>query len=117
MQNRSKSLYRPRVRKRVTGTIPYRGENPSVERNKRPAKRTIRQRRVIINFDDLTHTLLQATASLAGFESPEDYAREAVLQRLEVDREACRSAITRAAVRKSRDAPTDKNSQLTFSES
>jgi hypothetical protein len=88
-----------------------------VEKNKRPGKRTIRQRRVIINFDDQTHTLLQATASLAGFESPEDYAREAVLQRLEVDREACRTAITRAATKKSREEPTDKNSQLTFGES
>lgn len=71
---------------------------------------------MIINLDGLTHTLLQATASLAGFESSEDYAREAVLQRLEVDREACRTAMTRTAARKSREAPTDKDPQLTFGE-
>jgi hypothetical protein len=88
-----------------------------MEKNKRAAKRTSRQRRVIINFDDQIHTLLQATASLAGFESPEDYAREAVLQRLEVDREACRTAITQAAARKCRDAVKDNSSQLTFGES
>jgi hypothetical protein len=71
---------------------------------------------VIINFDDQTHTLLQATAGLAGFERLEDYAREAIVQRLEVDREACRTAMTRTAARKSREVPTDKDPQLTFGE-
>ena len=72
---------------------------------------------MILSFDDGTHTLLKATASLAGFQRLEDYARDAVLKRLEGDREACRTAMTKAAIRKSRETPAANDGQLTFSES
>ena len=66
-----------------------------------PPKRT---RRVIISFDESLHALLEATACLGGYEGIEEYARAAILERFELDRERCRAAMERADTRKTKKA-------------
>ena len=63
-----------------------------------------RSRRVIVSFDESLHSLLEATACLGGYDGIEEYARTAILERFEQDRERCRVAMERADARKTKKA-------------
>lgn len=61
-------------------------------KRKRPGKRT---RRVIVPFDERQHMIIEATARLGGYQGIEEYAKEAILARFEIDRETCKAAISK----------------------
>lgn len=54
-----------------------------------------RMRRVIVPFDESQHLIIEATARLGGYAGIEEYAKEAILARFEIDRETCKAAISK----------------------
>jgi hypothetical protein len=54
-----------------------------------------RMRRVIVPFDESQHLIIEATARLGGYPGIEEYAKEAILARFEIDREICKAAISK----------------------
>lgn len=56
-----------------------------------------RMRRVIVPLDESQHLVIEATARLGGYAGIEEYAKEAILARFEIDRETCRAAINNRA--------------------
>lgn len=66
-------------------------EETKVKR-KRPGKR---MRRVIVPFDEAQHLIIEATARLGGYAGIEEYAKDAILARFEIDHETCRAAVNK----------------------
>lgn len=54
-----------------------------------------RMRRLIVPFDESEHLIIEATARLGGYAGIEEYAKEAILARFEIDRETCKVAISK----------------------
>jgi hypothetical protein len=54
-----------------------------------------RMRRVIVPFDESEHSIIEATARLGGYAGIEEYAKEAILARFEIDRDTCKAAISK----------------------
>lgn len=54
-----------------------------------------RMRRLIVPFDESQHLIIEATARLGGYAGIEEYAKEAILARFEIDRETCKAAISK----------------------
>ena len=54
-----------------------------------------RMRRVIVPLDDSQHLIIEATARLGGYAGIEEYAKDAILARFEIDHETCRAAMNK----------------------
>ena len=56
-------------------------------------KRGKRLRRIIVPIEGSAHSLIEATAHLGGYAGIEEYARKAILEKFERDRDTCRTAM------------------------